>query len=61
MEVEAVTSVVSRASSRDLLEQLPAAAALRPLMLQLLTRFHTHQLRPDDDDDSQANLLYYKV
>lgn len=61
VEVEAVTSVVSRASSRDLLEQLPAAAALRPLMLQLLTRFHTHQLRPDDDDDSQANLLYYKI
>lgn len=69
--MEAITSVVGRASNREVfggalapeptaLQAAAAAAArVRWLMLALLARFH----RPASDlpDHTQARLLYYKV
>lgn len=71
IEVEAITSVIGRASNREVFGgavsveptalQASAAAAqrVRWLMLALLARFH----RPAADlpDQNNSNLLYYKV
>lgn len=71
IEVEAITSVIGRASNREvfggaaaseptaLQASAAAAARVRWLMLALLARFH----RPAQDlpDHTQTRLLYYKV
>ncbi|KAJ8734370.1 hypothetical protein PYW07_014921 [Mythimna separata] len=71
IEVEAITSVIGRASNREvfggaqvseptaLQPSAAAAARVRWLMLALLARFH----RPASDlpDHTQTRLLYYKI
>ncbi|XP_075990057.1 nuclear pore complex protein Nup205 [Anticarsia gemmatalis] len=71
IEVEAITSVIGRASNREvfgaaaaaeptaLQPAAPAALRVRMLMLALLARFY----RPANDlpDHTQNNLLYYKI